>query len=188
MATFRSAIPLVSSVVYQGETEESRRAAHALLAEVDQDADRRVWHRAAASVAPDESVASELDDAAGRALARGAPGSAVRAFASAARFSAADEARGTAAGAAQHGRPTELATSRARLATRLRPGSSRRIRSHSPTCSSSSPISARAKGISRARIVRSPLMRSDWSRSTGGVLRRSSFSRRSSASIASKRR
>ena len=87
--------PLVSSVVYQGETEESRRAAHALLAEVDQDADRRVWHRAAASVAPDESVASELDAAAGRALARGAPGSAVRAFATAARFSAADEARGT---------------------------------------------------------------------------------------------
>ncbi len=36
----------------------------------------------------------ELDEAAGRALARGAPGSAVRAFEAAARFSAADEARG----------------------------------------------------------------------------------------------
>ncbi|MFO7572882.1 MAG: LuxR C-terminal-related transcriptional regulator [Gaiellaceae bacterium] len=86
--------PLVSSVVYQGESDTSRRDAHALLAEVDPDADRRAWHRAAASPAPDESVAAELDAAAGRALARGAPGSAVRACAAAARFSTSDEARG----------------------------------------------------------------------------------------------
>jgi DNA-binding CsgD family transcriptional regulator len=86
--------PLVSSVVYQGESEGSRRAAHALLAEVELDADRRAWHLAAATAPPDESVASELDAAAGRALARGAPGSAVRAFEAAARFSANDEVRG----------------------------------------------------------------------------------------------
>jgi DNA-binding CsgD family transcriptional regulator len=86
--------PLVRSVVYQGESEASRRAAHALLAEVDHDPDRRVWHQASAAVAPDESVAAELDEAASRALARGAPGSAVRAFDVAARFSVAGEARG----------------------------------------------------------------------------------------------
>jgi DNA-binding CsgD family transcriptional regulator len=86
--------PLVSSVVYQGESEESRRAAHALLAEVESDADRRTWHLAAATAPPDETIASELDAAAARALARGAPGSAVRACGAAARFSADDEARG----------------------------------------------------------------------------------------------
>ena len=92
--------PLVSSVVYQGETAGSRRAAHALLAEVETDADRRAWHLASASVPPDERVAAELDAAAGRALARGAPGSAVRAFEVAARFTAADEERGSRLGRA----------------------------------------------------------------------------------------
>ena len=86
--------PLVSSVVYQGESEDARRAAHALLAEVESDADRRTWHLAAATEPPDEDIASELDAAAGRALARGAPGSAVRACDAAARFSTDDEARG----------------------------------------------------------------------------------------------
>jgi DNA-binding CsgD family transcriptional regulator len=86
--------PLIRSVVYQGATTSARRAAHALLAEVEEDADRCAWHLAAATAPPDESVASELDAAAGRALARGAPGSAVRAFEAAARFSSDDEARG----------------------------------------------------------------------------------------------
>ncbi len=90
--TFRH--PLVRSVVYQGESEDSRRAAHSLLAKVDQDPDRRVWHRAAATTAPKDALAHELDETAGRALARGAPASAVRAFEAAARFSEVDEARG----------------------------------------------------------------------------------------------
>ena len=61
--------PLVSSVVYQGESEASRRAAHALLAEVDHDVDRRAWHRASAASHPTSPVAAELDEA-GRPCAR----------------------------------------------------------------------------------------------------------------------
>lgn len=86
--TFRH--PLVRSIAYQSGTAEARRAAHGLLADVEEDADRRAWHRAVAAVAPDEAAAAELDAAAGRALARGAPGSAARAFDSAAGLSEGD--------------------------------------------------------------------------------------------------
>jgi DNA-binding CsgD family transcriptional regulator len=90
--TFRH--PLVRSVVYHGESADRRRAVHATLARVEGDVDRRAWHRAAAAVAPDEEAAADLDAAAGRALARGAPASAATAFEAAARLSADDEVRG----------------------------------------------------------------------------------------------
>jgi len=86
--------PLIRSVVYHHEPVEVRRGVHALLADVEQDADRRAWHLAAGAVAPDELAAGELDAAAGRALARGAPASAARAFGVAAGFSGDDEGRG----------------------------------------------------------------------------------------------
>ena len=86
--------PLIRSVVYHREPIEARRGVHALLADVEQDPDRRAWHLAAAAVAPDEGAARELDAAAGRALARGAPASAARAFAVAADLSTVDEGRG----------------------------------------------------------------------------------------------
>lgn len=86
--------PLVRSVVYHRESPARRRAAHALLAEVERDVDRRAWHLAAAVAAPDQAAAAELDAAAGRALARGAPASAARAFDESARLSADDEVRG----------------------------------------------------------------------------------------------
>jgi DNA-binding CsgD family transcriptional regulator len=66
--------PLVRSAIYQRATESERRAAHAALAAVlVDDPERRVSHRAAATIGADEALADELDLAAQRAQRRGAP-------------------------------------------------------------------------------------------------------------------
>jgi DNA-binding CsgD family transcriptional regulator len=66
--------PAMRSTAYGSATPAERHALHAALAEATDaqlDPDRRAWHRALATPAPDDQVAAELEHSAGRALARG---------------------------------------------------------------------------------------------------------------------
>ncbi|SEL28261.1 regulatory protein, luxR family [Streptacidiphilus jiangxiensis] len=64
--------PLIRSAVLSAATFEQRARAHLLLAaNPDLDEDRRAWHRAAATVTADESVAAALEATADRARRRG---------------------------------------------------------------------------------------------------------------------
>jgi DNA-binding NarL/FixJ family response regulator len=66
--------PLLRSAIYRAASPDERRRTHGELASATDpavDPDRRAWHRAHATVAPDEDVAGELESSAGRARARG---------------------------------------------------------------------------------------------------------------------
>ncbi|WP_394618083.1 AAA family ATPase [Lentzea sp. JNUCC 0626] len=66
--------PLVRSAVYRSASVADRLNVHNALADVTDesiDPDRRAWHRAQGTAAPDEQVAASLANTAGRAQARG---------------------------------------------------------------------------------------------------------------------
>jgi DNA-binding CsgD family transcriptional regulator len=88
--------PLVRSAIYQAASLAERQAAHSALSEVVIDQpDRRVWHRAAARLRPDEQLAAELDEAAARAERRGALSVAIDALERAAELSEETGRRGS---------------------------------------------------------------------------------------------
>jgi DNA-binding CsgD family transcriptional regulator len=95
-ARLRFRHPLVRSSIYHAAESSERRAAQAALAAVLVDQpDRRVWHRAAATVGPDEGVASELEEAADRASRRGAVAVAIAALERAAALTEGPALRGS---------------------------------------------------------------------------------------------
>jgi DNA-binding CsgD family transcriptional regulator len=92
--------PMLRTAGYEGAYPGQRRAAHAALAQAlpgEVNADRRVWHRAALVLTPDDDLADELERTAERARAR----------------------LGHAAASAALRRSAELTTSRQRRAARL---------------------------------------------------------------------
>jgi DNA-binding CsgD family transcriptional regulator len=86
--------PLVRSAAYHGADSAERRLVHAALANTDENPDRSAWHLAAAALGPEASVASKLEEAAERALARGGFGAAAAALERAASLTPDRHARG----------------------------------------------------------------------------------------------
>jgi DNA-binding CsgD family transcriptional regulator len=66
--------PLVRAAAYRSASTELRQEAHRALAEAtdaEVDPDVRAWHRAQATLLPDEQIAAELEESATRAQSRG---------------------------------------------------------------------------------------------------------------------
>ncbi|MEK1902278.1 MAG: AAA family ATPase, partial [Rhizobium sp.] len=86
--------PLVRSAMHQAADLATRHRIHAALAEiVHEELDRHLWHRAAATIGPDEELAGEYDVMAGRALRKGAVAMAIEVLEKAAALSGTPRAR-----------------------------------------------------------------------------------------------
>jgi hypothetical protein len=86
--------PLVRSAIHQAVDPATRQRIHAALAVILQDQpDRRVWHRAAATIGFDDDLAAEHDQMAARAQRRGSVAMAIAALERAARLSSTARAR-----------------------------------------------------------------------------------------------
>jgi DNA-binding CsgD family transcriptional regulator len=88
--------PLVRAAVLDAATLGRRQRTHAALASVfhgEENADRRVWHHALATLTADENVAAALEAAARRSQLRGGHASAATAFERAAELSDAQPSR-----------------------------------------------------------------------------------------------
>ena len=97
--------PLVRSALYQGATLSQRQHVHAALATAlrgDDNADRRVWHQAMATLTGDEEVAAALEASARRAELRAGHSSAATAYLRAAELSTDDVRRVRRIAAAAH--------------------------------------------------------------------------------------
>ena len=97
--------PLVRSALYQGATLSQRRQAHSALASAldgDDNADRRVWHQAMATLTGDEEVAVALQASARRAELRAGHSSAATAYLHAAELSTDEDRRAGRIAAAAH--------------------------------------------------------------------------------------
>ena len=86
--------PLLATVAYQLLSAHERHALHARLAEILDDPEERARHLALAATEPDESVADALEQAAGRAAARGAPDAAAELLEQARRLTPAEDDEG----------------------------------------------------------------------------------------------
>jgi DNA-binding CsgD family transcriptional regulator len=79
--------PLLRSVAHQTADPDEVRSIHRMLASEVDDEDQRAWHLAGAALGKDEIAASALEDAAKRALSRGAAAPAASALQRAAELS-----------------------------------------------------------------------------------------------------
>jgi DNA-binding CsgD family transcriptional regulator len=70
--------PLLGSTIYAGATPTNRRLLHRKLADFVDDAEERARHLALSADGPDEEIAAALEDAAGKAVSRGAPAGAAQ--------------------------------------------------------------------------------------------------------------
>jgi DNA-binding CsgD family transcriptional regulator len=155
--------PLVRSAVYRSAADDDRRAVHQAIAEVTDplnDPDHKAWHRAAASVEPDEDVAAELQRSAERAHARG----------------------GLAAAAAFLERATTLTPDRARQAERALAAGQAKLMAGSPEAARQlaemagvgplDPLDGARVELLRAQTALYPFYRADAPRLLVGAARR----------------